>query len=303
MQPSAQGDVMKADLTDRSFWLGISTSLSLSSILDIDPQPPSAPADKLADYEAQMKRDGAFVLDHAIPKDRAQAMCQGIEDVRRHLGHEIFTLMYDEFWISIFEQRAHLEHLMGSGLRLVPVPVIVYVAPGEAGFGPHRDRESDPLAPDGRPNIMTVWFALTEAGTDRACLAIIPTQFDTCFPDRTDAIEMGDSRNFRALPVDRGGAVVFNQAVVHWGTRNISPAPRISFGMEIERPGSSEARDPAVPLSSASITFEERLGFIGATVGLLRKYGGVPFEAEHLAMAWTMTRSRHGDKFDHLWEL
>ncbi|MGW2404012.1 phytanoyl-CoA dioxygenase family protein [Streptomyces sp. NPDC001739] len=227
-------------------------------------------------------------------------MIRGIEEVRKNIGHEVFALIYDEFWNTIIEKRPLLESLMGPQVRAVPLPYVNYVPAGDAGFKPHRDRYHDPLAADGSPNMMTVWFALTDAGTERGCLSVLPSNVDPSFPDNLQKFHVTDLRNLRALPVTSGDAVIFNQALMHWGTRNVSSEPRISFAIEIERAGSPAARSPYLMLETLP-SFEERVGFIGAVIGGLRR-NNISFGDEHVDLGRNMCESVHGSRFKHLWE-
>lgn len=57
-----------------------------------------------------------------------------------------------------------------------------HVAPGSAGFSPHRDRQpealADSFADDGQPKYATVWVALTDVSSENSCLFVMPASHD-----------------------------------------------------------------------------------------------------------------------------
>lgn len=279
------------------FWNGAISNLSASSKIDCFELDLSD--DQSDAVRGDIHLDGATIAESVVPSKLSLELREGIDEVRRVFGHEIFALVYDQPWEALGHSLPYIRAAMGSGCRAVPMPFVNYVPPGDAGFAPHRDRKFAPIADDGMPNIMTVWTAVTEASTKRGCLAVLPTRFDPCFPDQLDQIKVSDARNIRALPVQAGDSVIFNQAIVHMGTRNVTDKPRVAFAIEIERAGLPGARRPGIELDSP-ISLQDRLALIGVSIGALSR-NNLSFEDSHLDLARAMAYHAHGDEFDYLW--
>jgi hypothetical protein len=261
----------------------------------------TANTDGHADRVDRMRREGVFTAQSLFAHSRLARMRAGIDAVRERLGHEVFALLFDEFWITLAETTDLLEPVLGTAFRVVPMPYVNHVPPGSAGFGAHRDRFDDPVTADGLPNMVTAWISLTDAGPERACLSVLPACHDRCFPDELSRLEIRDVRDIRALPVPAGSLVCFNQAVVHWGTRNASSEARVSFAFELERHGLADARSPSIDLAEP-LSFDARLGFVGAVIGQLSK-NNVQFTPTDLDIARRMCERVHGSTFAACWAM
>jgi ectoine hydroxylase-related dioxygenase (phytanoyl-CoA dioxygenase family) len=109
-----------------------------------------------------------------------------------------------------------------------------------------------------------VWIPLTDATPDNSCIYVLPLSRDPNYPSHPDVESVERLQDVRALPAPVGSALVWNQYLLHWGSRACARAsePRISWGIyfqsgDVENFNRS-AREPAGPLG-----FEERLGYIG----------------------------------------
>jgi ectoine hydroxylase-related dioxygenase (phytanoyl-CoA dioxygenase family) len=287
------------ELLDPAFWSKIVPFLGTSPVLDLGAvQRRRIEAQREREIVESMRKDGFFSVEALLPRERMDRMRRGVEAVRARFGHEVFSLMFDEFWCTLAEVSALLALVTGSGSRAVPLPYVNYVPPGHAGFEPHRDRHDDPLTVDGMPNMVTAWISLTDATPERACLALLPASRDKNFPDRLASREVEDLRDIRAVPVPVGSLICFNQALLHWGTRNAAGDCRVSFAFEVERDGIATARRPPVELDQA-LDLSQRAGFVGATVGMLSK-SNVTFTAADLDAAQLMCERVYGSEFDYL---
>jgi len=122
-------------------------------------------------------------------------------------------------------------------------------AKGQSGFSPHRDRQPEDVAAsfraDGTPRYATMWIAVTPATPHNSCLYMLPRHCDPGYlAGDTDAerdplqVALKDKeafQNIRAVPLDRGDAVLFTHRIIHWGSagkreRGGSPRISISFG-------------------------------------------------------------------------
>jgi hypothetical protein len=278
------------------FWAAIAPELTVSPSLDVAAVARcSLDGGERGELPLRMRRDGFFVAEAVLPAEQMARLKRGVESVRARFGHEVFALLYDEFWSVLARVSSLIELVLGSGHRVVPLPYVNYVPPGDAGFGPHRDRNDRAVTSDGLPNFVTAWISLTDAGAERACLSLLPACRDRNFPERLERLEIHDLRDVRSAPVPAGSVICFNQALLHWGTRNAAPEPRVSFAFELERASFEEAREPCIPLD-APLTFDQRLGFVGAVVGML-SHSNVQFTSSELAAARSMCESVHGERF------
>ena len=96
-------------------------------------------------------------------------------------------------------------------------------AKGQSGFSPHRDRQPEDVAAsfraDGTPRYATMWIAVTPATPHNSCLYMLPRHCDPGYlAGDTDAerdplqVALKDKeafQNIRAVPLDRGDAVLF----------------------------------------------------------------------------------------------
>lgn len=280
-----------------AFWRELVPFLGVSSRLDLGAAPlVDADAPERERLERRLRRDGFFAREGVLPEEQRERMRAGIERIRGHFGHEVFALMYDEFWLALAGLRSLAELALGRGCRVVPLPFVNYVPPGAAGFGAHRDRHDAALHESGLPNMVTLWVSLTDAGPERACLNLLPAAHDPNFPHALGQLEIRDVRSIRSVPVPAGSVICFNQALLHWGSHNECDAPRISFAFELERAGIAGARQPSFDLSG-SLSLAERVGFVGAVVGILSQ-SNVHFQRADLIAARAMCKSLHGDRFE-----
>ncbi len=139
------------------------------------------------------------------------------------------------------------------------------------GWRPHRDKRGDVLFQDGSPKSISVWVALTEATTLNGCMYILPADRDPTY--RNSSVDLFETPwasfidGFRALPVSAGTAIMWNQHVMHYGSRSSKRGsrPRYSLAVEFQ---TNRVAPFNYPASSALYVpgFEERLSLIGKQV-------------------------------------
>jgi hypothetical protein len=260
----------------------LAPTLSLSDELALDRVPRLAFSAGKKAARRRMSSDGFLTEVSLLSSARCDKMRAGVEALRHAGLHELFALLYDEFWISLAEGSGIVEDVLGKGLAAILCPYVNYVPPGSHGFSVHRDRYSHAVAGDGLPNVVTTWFSLTDAGPEQACLGMLPARFDINFPDQLTRQEIGDLRDLRSLPVPIGSMVCFNLTLLHWGTRNVSARPRVSFAFELAR-AEFPREEPNVPLRQP-LTFTQRAHFIGRSIDILRNHR-IEFSKKDLAHA------------------
>jgi hypothetical protein len=286
------------DVMSVASWQAIAPSLALGRQRAESER--NVPLAQRASIHQRLAEDGLFTAPSGIAPAILERLRRGIDEIRAARHHEVFALLFDEPWVALASIAGQLRAVLGADARVVPTPYVNYVVPGDAGFSPHRDRYEQPLAGDGRPNVVTAWLSLTKADPQRACLGFLPTRFDPGFPDALERLRIPDLRDVRSVPVDAGTLVCFNQSTLHWGHRNVADAPRVSIAFELERAGIAGARSPSLALGEVP-SFEARLGFVGTSIGRLAQ-NRCSFDAGDLALALRMSTAIHGDRFAGYWQ-
>mmetsp|Transcript_25099 Transcript_25099/g.78730 ORF Transcript_25099/g.78730 Transcript_25099/m.78730 type:complete len:315 (-) Transcript_25099:261-1205(-) len=233
---------------------------------DID-RPPSSVAGRpdSDDYRpmARMKREGYVKLEAEDAPDWQLDFDKmvGAMDELHALGLPVaYAFVFDEFWTAFWRLHELLNELLGEGYLRLPDLWAWRVdhTTQEAGWSSHRDRRLAPndttserafgnfIFPDGAPMSATAWIPLTNATTLNGCMYILPADRDPLYgenlmlptqvEDHMPNFWRDNLQNIRALPVDRGGALVWNQNVFHWGSRASPQAtqPRYSISTEFQ---------------------------------------------------------------------
>jgi len=287
-------------LQDPEFWRELNPALSVTEHLDPGQREPLDPgARESAEYVTRMQTEGYFSTRPLLNKDRMAAMAGGAANILEAGGHELWTLVYDEFWLTLKEISSVLDPILGKDHRIVPMPYVNFINPGteNAGFGVHRDRFDHPVTPNGLPTVVTAWIALTDATPDRACLYVLPASFDPNFPNNLRELAVNNLQDIRAVPVEAGSVICFNQAIMHWGGRSSPRAegPRISFAFEFERANIALPREPTLNLDR-TLSLEARLGFIGTVILMLSK-NNIQFSRETLKSAAALSSVVYNNQF------
>jgi hypothetical protein len=299
---AATPEELAGQMRSAAFWREINPDLHVSD--DLCPaRAGDASAPPEGDRRGRMRTEGFFATGPFLPGDRMASMAAGTQRVMERGIHELFALVYDEFWMTLRDVSALVDEMLGPDHRIVPMPYVNVVPAGEgnAGFGIHRDRFDDPITPDGMPNTVTAWISLTDANPERACLYVVPTSRDPNFPDSLRQLAIDNVQDIRAVPVAAGSVVCFNQAIMHWSGRNTagSGGARVSFAFEFERNGLPDAREPTVSLAEI-LDLRKRLGFIGTMAGMLSR-NNVMFPDALLEAARILAADVYCDQFADFW--
>jgi uncharacterized protein YecA (UPF0149 family) len=213
---------------------------------------------------ARFKQDGYLQgsadwgLDVALMADTVRALSAA------HLS-PLFAYLYDEFWYPLF--KLHLLHraLLGGSYFVLPDFWILDVDPkkGGAGWRPHRDKGRRALFEDGSPKSLTTWITLSRATPLNGCLYVVPAQHDPTYATADESEMKFDYQSIRALPADAGDFVIWNQALLHWGSKS-SPAAsesRVSMALQLQRADVPPFDDPLLePLQV--LPFEARMRLV-----------------------------------------
>jgi hypothetical protein len=222
----------------------------------------------------------APLLDQAT----AATLARAVGRLRAHAIHPTFVYVYDETWGILDALRPHLASLLGDDYEVLADAWAFYVDPrtDRGGWPIHRGCYEDVRDTSGRPSLVNIWIALTNASLRNACMHLVPLPDDPHYPadlENHDGLEpLGV-----AMPLDAGGALLWNANVAHWGG-SCDPSfdePRISVTFTASRKTWNRASGPANV--RWPISFRDRLDLIA---GQLVTYGPRELAAERREMRW-----------------
>jgi len=216
---------------DPAWWRDV-TDLSLTAGGKLPPTriAPDAPGKTLQ----ELKTEGWFQLPRPYPDDAVERLRQGVMDLRARGLPAIFAWVYDEAWGLFHRLDPVWRVAMGPDYRVLPCFWAWYVPRGakHGGWPVHRDRSRGPrnVHPDGRPQTLSIWIALSRATPHNGCMYIVPAPYT---PEHSSRIKLQD---VRALPAEPGDVLGWRQDLFHWGGRSSANAaePRIALGLELQ---------------------------------------------------------------------
>ncbi|CAM9128545.1 unnamed protein product, partial [Ectocarpus fasciculatus] len=268
-----------AEISDQSFWKKLAPDMHIydadfsNSIQFV--QINNATGSYFQDL---MIREGYIQIDPIAFTTPIEKMVQTIEKLHENKLPLAFSYVYDEFWLIFVSMHQVIEAMVGPGYKRLPDFWTWRIDPiaEERGWGLHRDKNGRTIGEDGLPNSLTVWIPLTDATTLNGCMYILPADRDPSYaaigtgPEedtvpQAPLIELVDE--FRALPIDAGGVLMWNQQVYHYGSHasRRAAAPRYSLAMEFQSTDIPPMNLPLYdPLSLPS--FQERLKLIAKQI-------------------------------------
>ena len=275
-----------AELKDRDGWRARAPGLHIGEDAVFRDAKAFRPGnEQAADLSARIREEGYFQLHH----DTGLNLSLMADTVRRFSAEGIspvFAFLFDEFWAPFHALDALYGSILGR-YGLLPHCWVWNVDPrkGDAGWNPHRDMGHVSLRPDGSPIAITTWIPLSEANPLNSCMYMVPAHADPVYGTPRDKEMLFDLPSIRALPVQPGEVLVWNQAVLHWGSRS-SPraeASRVSMAFEFQRLDSPAFALPIIQ-PGKPLSFEDRLKLIARQVLQYRHMYRVDPEVEKLAL-------------------
>lgn len=213
-------------------------------------------------------------------------MVETVRALSRAGASPAFAFIYDEFWVPFRRIDPIIRSLLGP---YATVPDFwawdVDARRGESGWAPHRDRGAVSLFPDGAPKSLTVWLPLTPATPLSSCMYVVPRGADRTYGTAREAEHDFAPQGIRALPALPGDVLIWNQALLHWGSAAsaLAPESRISLAMQFQRLDQPPMRAPLLDPAGV-VPFEARLKLIMAQVMGYRNLYAVPPPIEKFAL-------------------
>lgn len=193
----------------------------------------------------------------------------------------VFCFMFDEFWNAFSALSPIIKTLLGGDfVRLSDLWAWrVDSATEQAGWSKHQDRGSRDakliLHEDGMPKSLTVWIPLSDVTTHHSCMYVLPASKDPQYwgDKRTIPNEAWGElvESIRALPVNAGGVLMWNQRLMHWGSVSSRSAqgPRYSLSIEFQSTAIPPLTSHGVSNPASIPSFQDRI-FMVASVS--RRY-------------------------------
>lgn len=253
-------------LAAEEFWRTTFPNLSIGDSL---PAPPTPPAADAALSAARMAEDGYVHGRSDILAALAPRLAEAVARLKALDVPPPFLFLFDEAWSAFSALSGELGQFLPK-LSILPDFWVWHVDPaaGEAGWEPHVDKGVHALDRDGRPLSLTAWIPLTPATPLNGCIYIVPAsrdpQYGAGVGERTRPFALPA---VRALPAAPGEFLVWNQAVLHWGSASsrFAEGPRISMALEFQRGDVPAFNRPLID-PAAALPFAERLRLVGKQI-------------------------------------
>jgi hypothetical protein len=272
------------------FWLGLNRGFSIEGKTAKQPWTPvDVRPSMLDDYKLDMIEEGYFTTPSLLDSDECRRLADAVEILWTEQWPTVFAMVYDEFWHVYQRASVILQHILGPGYKQLANYWVYYVnnENGSSGWAPHRDRAMvHTIRPDGTPNSVTIWIALTESSPLNGCMYVLPASFDPNYPQNPGTFEVPNVQDIRALPAPAGAILSWNESLIHWGGRSSDKGinPRISVACAFQRgdvdPYESPVLDPFVVPS-----FKVRLGLIGQQLYRFAVHTGMSQNVKDLAQS------------------
>ncbi len=253
------------DFRKAEFWRGRAPSFHVGDDAAFRAAQPFRPGNAaVEDFTGRLMQEGYFRLNHGFGLDMA-AMANLIRGLSAEGIPPVFAFVYDEFWAPFLALDALYGNVLGP-YGLLPDFWAWNVAPakGDAGWKPHRDNGYRSLRPDGSPISLTTWIPLSDATPLNSCMYIVPADCDPTYGTPNDKDWQFELPSVRALPAAPGDVLIWNQAVLHWGSRGSwrEQQSRVSIAFELQATNAPPQRAPMLPPGQLP-SFGLRLALIG----------------------------------------
>ena len=288
--PAAPATVVASgtrDLGDPRFWQDFAPGLHVGDPAMVQGLSAIAPSDAdMAAIREMVRTEGYFHASSVGWGMDIALMANTVRALDRAGLSPVFAFLYDEFWIPFYRLSPIYRGLLGEYMALPDFWVWnVDPARGDAGWRPHRDKDRHSLLPDGMPKSITTWMPLSRATPLNGCMYLVPANLDPTYNTPQEKEWRFEHASIRALPAEAGDVFMWNQAVVHWGSRT-SPRggeSRVSMAFEFQRADVAPMNQPLLP-PLAFHEFGARLRLIAKQVLQYRHMYKVDPAIERLAL-------------------
>ena len=251
-----------------NLWTALNPSLSISKTsrtLHED----QIPLPQIKKELEQFKTEGYMELNQFISLDLIKRLRLGIENILSQGLPPVFCFVYDDYWECVHKLKGVFKLLLDNKFKMLPDFWAWYINPenSEVGWAPHRDKGPCSISQNGKPKSLTAWIPITEANPLNGCMYVVPISKDANYLNNQKQGFHPDLQSIRALPVLPGDALIWNQAMYHWGGRSskYSKSPRISVAFEFQRSDVTAFNNPLLDISKI-LPLRVKLGLIGQQI-------------------------------------
>jgi hypothetical protein len=275
-------------LFDPAHWRTEFPELSLESEGGAFPAVDGPGRDALAAARERMRSEGYLQARDERLAEWAPRLAAAVGRMKARGLPPPFVFLFDEAWAAFHQLHGQLADILGPRYQILPDFWAWHIDPGPSGAGwtPHRDRGYRALGVGRAPLALTVWIPLTAATPANSCMYILPADRDPTYGTPQDGRYDVDLASVRALPAEPGDYLIWNQAVLHWGSKSsrLAEAPRISMALEFQRGDVSPFNAPLLP-ALVRPSFEARLKLVAKQILQYRHMYPLTPEMERLAQA------------------
>ena len=274
-------------LMDRDMWAAFAPKLHIEDP-DILPRAGLVAVndDQSRGVQGQLRKEGYFQATNVNWGLDLGLMVDTVRTLSAASLPPVFAFLFDEFWVPVRKLAPIYQSLLGN-YAMLPDFWLWDVDPkrAESGWAPHRDKGLISLFPDGSPKSITTWIPLTAATPLNGCMYIVPAQHDRTYGTPQENTHTFDMQSIRALPGNPGDFFIWNQAVLHWGSKTAPHAPesRISMAVEFQRGDVASFHDPLIN-PHVTMPFAVRLKLIGMQILQYRHMYRILPEVEKIAL-------------------
>jgi hypothetical protein len=246
-----------------SFWAEFAPQLGGRTLLQWTPDPRALECERRLLFS-----EGWARFEGVITASEAGALAVCIQRLVDRGIPALFAYVYDEIWQIAERLEPAAQAMLGDHDLLWDVWAwCLAISAGSAGWPPHRGVYELERAPDGGPNVLNVWVALTDATPDNACMYIVPLSRDPHYPNALHDTSCA-AQDARALPAQAGTVLAWNANALHWGGRCDARAtvPRISASFTFQRPSARALGDLGTIDLRKNLTLRERLDGIAQMI-------------------------------------
>lgn len=255
-----------AEITKREFWTARAPDLHVEGLAP--PPPVDFDGARFSTVRELMLLDGYFQESGVSFDVDLPSLANAVRKLSEEGLSPVFAFIYDEFWFPFCQLDKMYREILGS-YAMLPDFWIWNVDPrkGDSGWAPHRDKGAASLRPDGTPNSITTWIPLSNATPLNSCMYIVPARHDPTYGTAREGEFRFELPSVRALPAQPGDVFIWNQAVVHWGSKSspLATESRVSMAVEFQRADVPPMNQPLIK-PAILLPFEARLKLIAKQV-------------------------------------
>lgn len=205
-----------ATVESRATYAALAPSLSIDDARALIPR--HRAASEAADEAATaLAADGWARVEGVVPPGERAKLAAAVRALDDAGLPTTLAYVWDESFLALQGVRPLAARVLGDHAVLADVWAF-RVAPvaGARGWRPHRGSYALERRPDGRPLMLNVWIALTEATRSTACMWLVPRARDRAYPDSLDDCSASEA-DAVALEGPAGTAFVWDANTLHWG--------------------------------------------------------------------------------------